>query len=820
MMVAAGCRRAGEEPAALFAAAYADYVHGSLDLAREKAERARRSVATGGRGQALWESKFLLLEAEVLLKLNHPAEALGLLTGEHAMPPGGDPAVKWTLLCSQAHYYLGQMQDADRELRAARRLAETAHSALMGDVLAAEGLVELDAGHLERAAEDFTQSLAIAREHGDSLLQASDLVNSSYVSLQSGHYDEAVASAQRAVAFARNIRARKQLQRGLGNLGSAYDDLGDFEAALGNFQEAERQAHDLGMTGSRVIWLQDAGLAAYQLGRLDEARRYDEEALEVASTLPAGKATDQIANIEANLALLLCAQGRYDQAKAFSDRAEFAARASTDDQVIAYPIFLQGLIAARQGRAEAERLLEDARKRTPDPETRMEIENTLANFYAGRHQAAQAELWYRRSIETFERNRASVHEETLRMSSFAYGDAVYRDYADFLIAARRPDEALAVLDRSRARTLDEGLGVASGASNPVRAGAPDVRAVARRLGATLLFYSLGPQASHLWAVTDRETRLFTLPARKDIKALLAEHNQAIQRSLDPLRTQDRAAAALYEALVRPAAALLRADPKVYVIPDGDLHALNFETLLAPGAEGPHYWIEDATVTMSSSIRILARPTAQTAAAAPRDLLLIGDPLPSGGGFEALPNAAAEIERIQAHFTDRDRIVLTRAHAVPAAYTSSAPDQFRYIHFVAHGVASRLSPLDSAVVLSPAVPNAADFKLYARDVVQHPLNADLVTISACNGSGLRTYAGEGLVGLAWAFLRAGSHNVIGALWSADDAATPQLMDRLYAELAAGHSPDAALRTAKLEILHSTGVYRKPLYWGVFQLYAGA
>jgi CHAT domain-containing protein len=97
---------------------------------------------------------------------------------------------------------------------------------------------------------------------------------------------------------------------------------------------------------------------------------------------------------------------------------------------------------------------------------------------------------------------------------------------------------------------------------------------------------------------------------------------------------------------------------------------------------------------------------------------------------------------------------------------------------------------------------------------------LVTISACYGSGLRTYAGEGLVGLAWAFLRAGSHNVIGALWQADDAATPLLMDRLYGELSMGATPAAALRTAKLSLIHSSSVYRKPLYWAVFQLYAGS
>ena len=48
-----------------------------------------------------------------------------------------------------------------------------------------------------------------------------------------------------------------------------------------------------------------------------------------------------------------------------------------------------------------------------------------------------------------------------------------------------------------------------------------------------------------------------------------------------------------------------------------------------------------------------------------------------------------------------------------------------------------------------------YKLYARDIVKHHLTARLVTISACEGAGKRAYSGEGLVGLSWAFLRAGA-----------------------------------------------------------------
>jgi CHAT domain-containing protein len=77
-----------------------------------------------------------------------------------------------------------------------------------------------------------------------------------------------------------------------------------------------------------------------------------------------------------------------------------------------------------------------------------------------------------------------------------------------------------------------------------------------------------------------------------------------------------------------------------------------------------------------------------------------------------------------------------------------------------------------------------------------------------------------VGLSWAFVRAGAHNVIGALWDVSDASTPQLMDELYGELKKGETPDAALRHAKLTLLRSGAAFRKPFYWAPFQLYAGS
>jgi len=178
-----------------------------------------------------------------------------------------------------------------------------------------------------------------------------------------------------------------------------------------------------------------------------------------------------------------------------------------------------------------------------------------------------------------------------------------------------------------------------------------------------------------------------------------------------------------------------------------------------------------------------------------------------------------MEDIEKHFSTSDLTVYMQSSATPSAFLSSRPEQYSYIHFVAHAVASSQVPLDSAVILSSGSSDGS-FKLYARDIIQHALRARLVTVSACYGAGTKSYSGEGLIGLSWAFLRAGARNTIGALWEVNDASTPQLMDYFYAELRKGRSPDAALHTAKLALIRSNKVLKKPFYWAPFQIYGTA
>ena len=818
----AGChsKRFEDDPNLAMREIRADIRHGDLAVAHNKAEQERTYYS--GRS-AEWEMKFRLLDGEILTLEGRSEDVIASLCQNDAqLPKVGDAAIKRLMLCSLAHSHMGKAQVSDEELEQARRLAESSHSLLMGELLQTQGILETHRSHFDDAHRFFNESLGIARKQNDQLLEASDLLNLGWLALHAEHYDEALDWSKASSQIARDIQARVILETDLGNIGWAYYKLGDYEKALANFQQAEEQARNLGAPAYQITWLNAAGLSLYQLDDLKGAENYYQKALAAAEAIDS---KELIANTRASIALLFLQQGQLDSARLETDEALKAARLLQDKTVELDPLFLQALLTAQTNAPDSEQMLLRVHQEAAGmPSLQWGIENSIGDFYVRQHQLQKAEAWYRKSIQTFETQRSSVKDEELKLPFFANGDSLYRDYADSLVAAQKPTQALQLLDLGRARTLAEGLGTQTdsgrASSDSVDSSSVDPQAVARRLHAVILFYSLGPDKSSLWAVNSKSTHLYPLPKQSDIDERVQRYQKAILRSGDPLRESNEDGRSLYDLLVAPAASLIPPGSRVFIIPDGSLNSLNFETLLVPGTTGPHYWIENVTITNANSIRMLSHVDGNATRPGIKSLLLIGDPISPAPEYESLPNASAEIGDIARHFPPDHRTVLTKAKAVPDAYAAFKPDQFDYIHFVAHGTASRLSPLDSAVVLSAEPQHPDRFKLYARDIIRHRLHAKLVTISTCYGSGQRAYAGEGLVGLSWAFLRAGSHNVIAALWEANDASTPLLMDKLYTGLNDGDDPETALRAAKLSLIHSDGVYRKPLYWAAFQLYAGS
>jgi CHAT domain-containing protein len=326
----------------------------------------------------------------------------------------------------------------------------------------------------------------------------------------------------------------------------------------------------------------------------------------------------------------------------------------------------------------------------------------------------------------------------------------------------------------------------------------------------LMSYWLGPSRSYAWAVNGQAISLHMLPAAAEIEALVRQYQETIHSALaDPLAPAG-AGDKLRQLLIEPVLGSVRPGTAVVIGPDGALHGLNFETLPAPGTPR-RYLIHDVEVQIAPSLALLGRPREALPA---RSLLVVGNPTPHNPDFPALRYASAEMSSIVRHFGGDASRMYQGDGASPREFRDARPDQFSFVHFTAHATANRESPLDSAVILSG--PDDG-YKLYARDVADMPLRAELVTVSACRSAGERVYAGEGLVGFAWAFLRAGARRVVAGLWDVDDRSTADLMDVMYERLAAGDAPPQALRAAKLALMTRGGVTAKPYYWGPFQVF---
>jgi CHAT domain-containing protein len=804
------CTRHGDPQASLDHATET-FRHG--DVAAAELE-ARKGYEQFHGLSAEWAWKFRLLEADALAWRGQNDQVLALMASDGAPPPTGELTVKKQRLEGLAYADQHLFPEATQKLGDAETLCAASQYAACVDVALARGELEMERGKFNDGQIAFEQALERAQLRNDAYGESDALLSLSWSALQQEHFDEALGWANSAYQKSTTIGAASIAQVALGNEGWAYYRLGESEKALGLFLEARKRASQIGVIASEVKWLTTAGYVYLDAHDYDKAQQSYQQALDLAKQI---KSQDDILNALMSLALVSERTGKLEQARDYADKTIALAPADGNRLDILYPMLVKGHVAARlHDISQAEKIFHEIEQ---DPKSHVflkwEAEHSLAQLYEDGNKPALADQQYRAALTTFETARSSLKHEESQLPFPANASSIYDDYIHFLVSKGKTVEALQVAEYSRGRTLAEGLGrLQKGTTFKLDTLKP--QEVARRAGGTILFYWLGDKQSYLWAITSEKTSIFPLPAKSEIDPVVRRYRNALAEQQEFLQRTDADGRTLYHTLVEPAKALLPKDTKAFIIADGSLNTLNFETLLVSDPT-PHYWIEDVTVEDANSLRLLA---ASRPAAKPNgNLLLIGNAVAPNLDYPELRKASFEMETIEKHFAPAQQEIIAREHATPVAYLSGKPEQFSYIHFVAHGTASRTSPLDSAIVLSKAGAADDSFKLYARDIIHHPLHAQLVTVSTCYGAGSRAYSGEGLVGLSWAFLRAGAHNVIGALWEVSDVSTPQLMDEFYGELEKGKTPDTALRNAKLTLLRSNS-YRKPFYWAPFQLYTGS
>jgi CHAT domain-containing protein len=738
--------------------------------------------------QPYWRELFGILEAEAIAKKGDRNRAAKLL---EQTPQSGArlPAARRLMT-------LASMQSGSLANETFLRADTLAPAELRPEIAMRRAgvLTGIDLQEAEHCAQQAVDAAGAAKQ---TWVLASAYNNLAFAQHKQGRYGPAIEHYGLSVKYAQIARARPLEVAAMTNLGWCHLDIGDLDTAAGYL----RPALDLAAQQSMPSWEHTAAvhLAEIYVRRLEfqKALPYAEHALKTAQS------DKELANSFLQLGEIELELGRLDAAKRWNEQA-LAKRPRDDVEGALSDRFSQARILAATGDpARALKILDDVLAAKPDPATRWRAQGVQAQILAKLAHLPEAEQKYEETLATGAKERAKV-EGT---SSFAFERnflSFYEGYIDLLLSENDAVRALNVAERSRARTLRQAI-------NPGDTNDVDPVALARLKNATILCYWLGAKRSFLWTVTPRGITVATLPADDVIDRAADDYRKELLSARHKL-TASTLGPKLYQMLVAPAGPIA-AGSRVIILPDAHLRALSFDALIVP-ATPPHYWIEDVTISYSPSLNLLASTPAWKSMHDPR-ALIFGDVPGEGQQFPKLKRAGREIGEVAQHFGSR-AVVRSGLSATPAAYKAADPRQFQFIHFAAHATAGTDRPIEeSAVILAP---DADGFRLSGEKIVGVPLKAELVTVSSCNSAGRRNYAGEGLVGLAWAFLRAGARRVVAAQWEVDDSAAPPMMNKMYAAIVGGGvEPAEALRQAKLYLLHSDTPHKQPLYWAPFAIY---
>jgi CHAT domain-containing protein/tetratricopeptide (TPR) repeat protein len=306
---------------------------------------------------------------------------------------------------------------------------------------------------------------------------------------------------------------------------------------------------------------------------------------------------------------------------------------------------------------------------------------------------------------------------------------------------------------------------------------------------------------------------------------------------------------LYNKLIHPIQHKLIAKEKLIIIPHGFLYKIPFETLIAQPAKLENeikYLINRFETTYHYSATLYLNGLKATmdqvkderflfSGFAPvfrdedknNEILLANRSLLTdstvrsfsidGTRIDELPFSEKEVTAIIEMYEQQNQDAIGYFHAdASESNFKTIVSNYKYIHIASHSIINESKPKLSAIIFSQQTDtmDKEDGILYAAEIYNLNLNADLVVLSSCESGIGKLVRGEGMMALTRGFLYAGASNIIVSLWKVHDRHTKALMIEIYKNILAGKSYSCALREAKLKMLD-----KGPKIWSSFVLIGG-
>lgn len=461
--------------------------------------------------------------------------------------------------------------------------------------------------------------------------------------------------------------------------------------------------------------------------------------------------------------------------------------------------------------------------------------------YLAQGENASAERELQITLGLIEQYRSKIIEDSNRNEFFDNEQDVYDLAIDFAYQKRGdPIAAFDYAEASRARSL---LDLDNPASEVVvQADGRDLRLplvtrpltlveIQRRMPerAQILQYAVLAGRIMIWVVSKGD--IAAVSEEIDAGHIAQEVESYREALLQPADSENnglRHAKELFDRLIKPVVSRLNNQKLICIIPDKILNYVPFEALVS--SVSGNYLVQDYVLQTcpSSTIFVKCSETARAKSGKKRERLLsVGAPRFDGSIFPSLDgllSAATEAKTISNLY--QPALTLTGVDARESWVKSEMPNA-EVIHIATHYVADGEFPLLSKLLLAKEPPEAtenqgSDGLLQGYEIYGMRLpRARLVILSACQTGIERSYRGEGAIGIARSFMKAGAPLVLASLWPVETIATSELMIEFHKNRKlAGHSTAKALQRAQLHMLnHPDQRFRHPYYWAGFVLIGG-
>jgi CHAT domain-containing protein len=652
--------------------------------------------------------------------------------------------------------------------------------------------------------------------------------------------DRAVEAARKAPSVGIPIQLDIARIRALINLPEGPQRENGMQQAQTLIEEAMVSARKNNTLGAQAELLNQSGLIAQKKGDFPTAAKYFSETAKVAETaaLPRMRAEALY-----SAATLYRTQRSFVQASAAIDKAILEQQKAQEPFDL--PLYLAEKAAIESGlhhpaRANAlyeqgTALTESMLVRAPSSRVKSSMIATMSGVYLGHFRLALKTMNSpakafdivesargRALADTLLSNRVPAHSNTPADLELSRVQAQLRQPsntpADVKRLQIRLDQAYAALvpleySRDRAEV--------SRVSRPVslKAVQTDVRA-----DEALIEYVLMDEGqSYAFEITRANVAVHDLAPRREIEAAAQKYVKAIRSKEDA----SNAAKALFQLVIAPA--VTGRSTAVTIIPDGILHMVPFAALQEPGGR---YWLSSVQISTAPSATVFHRLRSghlQTAGLKsflgiafspegnPQQRSLISSSRAVSVGehpidLKPLPYAQQELASA-ANVFGAGSVLLEGKQASESAVHHVGLENFKIIHIAAHGITDLVEPDRAGLVLASGSSSDDGF-WQAREIRRTRIEAELVTLSACDTGTGRLQGEEGIMNLARSFLTAGAKSVVASLWEVDDRSTATLMGHFYRHIALGQTVAQSLRQAQTEILTEFGSETKPYFWSAF------